>query len=94
MLAQTPPHAWAIVDKDMKAFLEIADPYYREGDQIDREKVEELLANSPYIKCADTLDELAQKIDVDPATFNAEIERYNKACEQGEEHENEERMED
>ncbi len=87
MLAQTPPHAWAIVDKDMKAFLEIADPYYREGDQIDREKVEELLANSPYIKCADTLDELAQKINVDPVTFNAEIERYNKACEQGEEHE-------
>jgi len=87
MLAQTPPHAWAIVDKEMKAFLEIADPYYREGDEIDRVKVEELLANSPYIKSADTLDKLAKKIDVDPATFNGEIERYNKACEQGLENE-------
>jgi len=83
MIAQTPPHAWAIVDKEMKAFLEIADPYYRNGDQVVREKVEELLDNSPYIKKANTLEDLAKEIDVDPSTFVNEIERYNSACEKG-----------
>jgi flavocytochrome c len=87
MLAQTPPHAWAIVDKEMKSTLEIADPYYRNGDQVVREKVEELLANSPYIKSADTLEGLAKEIDVNPTTLIGEIERYNKACEQGLENE-------
>ena len=87
MIAQTPPHAWAIVDKEMKAFLEIADPYYRNGDQVIREKVEELLDNSPYIKKADTLEELAKEIDVEVSTFVSEIERYNSACEKGLENE-------
>jgi len=87
MLSQTPPHAWAIVDKEMKAFLEIADPYYRNGDQIIREKVEELLENSPYIKKADTLEDLAKEINVDPETFLNEIKRYNAACEEGLENE-------
>ena len=32
---------------------------------------------------ADTLEELAELIDVDPATFTATIERYNEMCEKG-----------
>lgn len=87
MLAQDPPHAWAIVDSPMKANLEIADPYYRDGDQIIREKVEELLDNSPYIKKADTLEALAAEIGVDEATFLKEIADYNKACADGLENE-------
>lgn len=83
MLAQDPPHAWAIVDTPMKANLEIADPYYREGDKIVREKVEELLTNSPYIKSSDTLEGLAKEIGVDEGTFLSEIERYNDACNKG-----------
>ena len=83
LLAQSPRHSWAIVDTLMKAKLELADPYYRDGDKINREKVEELLQNSPFVKKSDTLAGLAGEIGVDAATFLGEIELYNKAVEQG-----------
>lgn len=83
LLAQSPRHSWAIVDTPMKANLELADPYYRNGDKINRDKVEELLQNSPFVKKSDTLEGLAKEIGVDAGTFLGEIERYNKAVEQG-----------
>jgi predicted oxidoreductase len=79
LLAQNPPHAWAIADTPMLAKIDVADPYYRRGDVIDRAKVEELLNNSPYIKKADTLEELGKKTGVeDVKNFLAEIEQYNE----------------
>lgn len=83
LMAQSPRHSWAIVDTPMKANLELADPYYRNGDQINREKVEELLQNSPFVKKSDTLEGLAREIGVDVATFMGEIAAYNKACDDG-----------
>ncbi|MCH7569882.1 MAG: FAD-dependent oxidoreductase, partial [Deltaproteobacteria bacterium] len=83
LMAQTPRHSWAIVDTPMKANLEIADPYYRVGDKVNRAKVEELLENSPFVKKADTLAGLAEEIGVDVPTFVDTVERYNTACEQG-----------
>ena len=82
MLAQTPPHAWAIVDTHMKANLEIADPYYRDGDKVNRAKVEELLDNSPFVKKAEMLTALAEAIEVDASVFLDTVERYNEACAQ------------
>jgi len=82
LMAQSPRHAWAIMDAPMTATMEIADPYYRDGDKVIRAKVVELLDNSPFIRKADTLAELAAKMDVDAATFLATIARYNAACEQ------------
>jgi flavocytochrome c len=83
LMAQNPRHAWAIVDTPMTANLEIADPYYRVGDKVSREKVEELLENSPFIKKAETLEKLAKEIEVDVPTFLDTVARYNKAFEQG-----------
>jgi flavocytochrome c len=83
LMAQTPRHSWAIVDAPMKAGMEVADPYYRDGDKVKREKVEELLENSPFVKKADTLAELAKEIDVDEAAFLDTVQRYNDSCEQG-----------
>ena len=83
LMAQTPRHAWAIVDTAMKAGLEIADPDYRSGDRVNRQKIEELLDNSPFIHQAGTLAGLAEKIGVDVPAFLDTVERYNKACEQG-----------
>ncbi len=82
LMAQNPRHAWAIIDTPMTANMEIADPYYRDGDKVVRAKVVELLDNSPFIRKADTLAELARKMEVDEAAFLATVERYNKACEQ------------
>jgi flavocytochrome c len=82
-MAQNPPHAWAILDTPMTAEMEVADPYYRKGDYILREKVQELLDNSPYIHKADSLSELGRKIEVDFSTFLSTVENYNRACESG-----------
>ena len=83
LLAQNPPHAWAILDHPMTAKMDVADPYYRRGDLIDHTKVQELLDNSPYIRKADTLEELGKKIEIDLASFLAEIYEYNKAFDDG-----------
>jgi flavocytochrome c len=84
LLAQNPPHAWAIADTPMLAKIDVADPYYRCGDVIDRAKVQELLENSPYIKRAKTLEELGEKTGIeDIKNFVAEIEAYNKCFDAG-----------
>jgi flavocytochrome c len=84
LLAQNPPHAWAIADTPMLAKIDVADPYYRRGDVIDRAKVQELLDNSPYIKKAHTLEELGRKTGVeDVKNFLAEIEAYNECFDRG-----------
>ena len=82
LMAQNPRHAWAIMDTPMTATMEVADPYYRDGDKVVRAKVIELLDNSPFIRKADTLAELAEKMAVDVPAFLATVERYNKACAQ------------
>ncbi|MGE5302950.1 MAG: FAD-dependent oxidoreductase [Alphaproteobacteria bacterium] len=79
LLAQNPPHAWAVCDTPMLGKIDVADPYYRHGDVIDRVKVQELLDNSPYIKKANTLEELGRKAGVeDLGNFLAEIKEYNE----------------
>lgn len=83
LLAQSPRHAWAIMDTPMTATMEIADPYYRDGDKVVRAKVVELLDNSPFIRKADTLEELGAKMGVDVPTFLATVACYNDACKQG-----------
>jgi predicted oxidoreductase len=80
LMAQSPRHAWAIMDTPMTATMEIADPYYRDGDKVVRAKVMELLDNSPFIRKANTLMELAEHMQVDVPTFLATVERYNDAC--------------
>ncbi len=82
LMAQSPRHAWAIMDAPMAATMEIADPYYRDGDKVVRSKVVALLDSSPYIRKADTLAELAKGMKVDGPAFLATVERYNKACAQ------------
>ncbi|HET7009113.1 MAG TPA: FAD-binding protein [Candidatus Binatia bacterium] len=79
LLAQNPPHAWAVADTPMLAKIDVADPYYRRGEVIDRAKVEELLNNSPYIKKADSLEELGKKCGFnDVNNFVAEVAEYNR----------------
>jgi flavocytochrome c len=79
VMAQKPRHAWAIMDTPMTATMEIADPYYRDGDSVSRTRVMELLNTSPFIRKADTLAELAKNMDVDVPAFLATVERYNAA---------------
>jgi predicted oxidoreductase len=80
LLAQTPRHAWAIVDHPMTANMVVADPYYRNGAEVARDRIQVLLDSSPYIKKANSLEELAKLIEVDAPTFLDTIARYNQCC--------------
>ncbi len=79
VLKQDPPHAWAVVDSAMLGAMQVADPYYREGDKVRRDRIDELLQRSPFIRQAATLEELARRMEVDPSAFLGELERYNAA---------------
>jgi len=83
LMRQDPVHAWAILDTPMTAAMGVADPYYREGGRDRRDKVQELLDHSPYIRKANALDALARAIDVDVPTFLGEVTRYNAAFDAG-----------
>ena len=83
LLAQRPPHAWAILDTPMTAKMEVADPYYRDGDRIRRDRIQGLLDTSPYIKKAQTFEELARRIEVDVPTFLGELAAYHRAFDAG-----------
>jgi len=83
LFRQNPPHAWAILDTPMTASMEVADPYYRQAGLSRRDKVQELLDHSPFIKKAETLAELGGKIGVDVPTLLAEVDRYNEAFDAG-----------
>ena len=54
-------------------------PYVWHLGRHSREKIEELLANSPFIKKAGTLAGLAKEIGVDGSAFLDTVERYNQA---------------
>lgn len=78
VLRQNPPHAWAVADTPMLARMDVADPYYRRGEVIDRAKVEQMLNHSPFIKKGATLEELAKSCGLDDVkNFLTEIEEYN-----------------
>jgi succinate dehydrogenase/fumarate reductase flavoprotein subunit len=48
-----------------------------------KDKVQELLDHSPYIRKANSLEELGKKIEVDVASFLSTINRYNSAFDAG-----------
>ncbi len=83
LMSQNPRHAWAIADRPMLANMSVSDPYYQAGEKNLRDRVEDLLENSPYIHKANTLEELADKIGVDRATFLETVTRYNDAFAKG-----------
>lgn len=83
LLRQSPRHAWSIFDAQTAAMLEVADPYYRTGASVNRERVQELLDRSPYVRKAATLQDLARKMATDVPAFLATIDRHNRALVEG-----------
>ncbi len=45
--------------------------------------IEKLTADDTYVQCADTWEELAEKLNIPADNLVATVERYNKMCEQG-----------
>lgn len=77
VLAQTPPIYWAIVDHTMAGRIQVSDPRYRRGLEDIRERVWQLLEESPYIARGDTLAELARNAGIDPDGLEQTVAAWN-----------------
>ena len=76
--------AWSIFDGDYETYLMKQQPerFDRFMDGLDA-VMEKWLGNGKLIK-ADTLDDLAEQLDIPADTFKATVERYNSMAESGE----------
>lgn len=79
VMSQNPPMCWSVIDDSMKDEVTVSDPYYYQpgSSTKDPEKVKELFRDSPNIKHADTMEELAEQIGVPKQTFVETMNRYN-----------------
>ena len=66
VLAQEPPFCWAVIDSVMQQEVDVSDPRYRDGSQRIVDRIAELFRESPYIKSASTLKELAGEAALPP----------------------------
>jgi flavocytochrome c len=84
VMAQDPSFAWSVHDSEVVGSMFIVDPSYTADFSRMHEKKLKLLAKSPFIMKADSLKELAIRINVDPDTLNETVTRYNRFVEKGE----------
>ena len=77
LLQQQPPMCWAILDHDMAGRIDVADPRYRHGSDVLRDRVWQLLSDSPFIARGSTLRELAENAGVPPDTFERTVTEWN-----------------
>jgi flavocytochrome c len=86
-MVQNPRHAWAVLDMPMTRNMVIADAYYQEGDRILRDRIQGLLNLSPYVRKAESLEELGRKMEVDVPNFLSTVKNYNHYFDSGSERE-------
>ncbi len=77
VLAQRPPIYWSILDHPMAEKIQVSDPRYRRGLDDVREKVWQLVHESPYIAQGSDPRELAENAGVDPQGFEATLGAWN-----------------
>ncbi len=83
LLQQEPAMCWAILDHDMAGRIDVADPRYRHGPEVLRDRVWQLLADSPFIASGDTPRELAENAGFSPDGFERTIAEWNALVESG-----------
>ncbi|UZX03106.1 FAD-dependent oxidoreductase [Arthrobacter sp. CDRTa11] len=83
LLAQTEGRAWSVFDAGVASGLILADPYYLDGNKINRDRVAEFLRSSPYVESAPSAAALAARIGVDRRNLEAAINDMNKAIAAG-----------
>lgn len=79
ILEQPEQKYYIIESADGAHYTDITSPDWRSGDGFTREYLEE----NGYIQVADTLEELAAKINVDPEHLCRSVEGYNVCAERG-----------
>ena len=79
VLNQTDKMFYILESGDGAGYKDIKDPSWRSGDGFTFEYLEK----NGFIIYAETLEELAKKLDMDPATLQATVDEFNKSVESG-----------
>lgn len=77
VLAQRPPIYWAILDQQMAENVVVSDPRYRAGSEAFRDKIWQLLRESPYVSSGNTLHELAERAGFAPDEFERTVASWD-----------------
>ena len=83
LLAQPRGRAWSVFDAATAAHLVIADPRYLVGNETIRPRVQEFLRDSPHVRSASSLGELAAAMDVDRGNLASAVADMNRAIAAG-----------
>lgn len=80
VIAQPDSMFYILESGDGAGYVDITDPNWRSADGFTFDYLEE----NGYIVTADTLEELAEKLDMDPETLQATVDAFNTSVETGE----------
>ncbi len=78
LLRQRPATCWSIIDARIAARYNVSDPRYRHGDTSLRDRLQQLLDESPFIARADTLEALAAAAGLDGGALRETITAHNR----------------
>ncbi|MCW5963998.1 MAG: FAD-dependent oxidoreductase [Bryobacterales bacterium] len=79
LLSQNPSLYWAVFDSQGKRSMSVAGTHWTQFARVEQQLIE----NPKVTAKADTLEALANSIDVPPATLAATVARYNQMVESG-----------
>jgi hypothetical protein len=77
LLAQPSPTCFAIIDQALLNRMSVSDPYYARGGERLPGRIEELMAESPYIACGETPAALARAAGIAEEPFAATVREWN-----------------
>ncbi len=80
VMAQTDSMFYILESADGAGYVDITDPDWRSADGFTFQYLED----NGFVVTADTLEELAEKLDMDAATLQATVDAFNAAAEGGE----------
>jgi predicted oxidoreductase len=78
LLRQRPATCWSVIDARIAARYIVSDPRYRHGDAPRRDRLQQLLDESPCIARADTLEALAADAGLDAGALRETITAHNR----------------
>ena len=78
LLQQRPATCWCIIDARIAARYHVAHPRYRHGTTPLRDRLQQLLDESPFIARGDTLEALAAAAGLDGGTLRETITAHNR----------------
>ena len=77
LLRQPDATSWSIFDSRIASQLTIADPFYRDGTMIRRDRIRDFLDRSPFAHQANTVTDLASSLGMDADVLRETVDEYN-----------------